>query len=151
MLVSTTNYRKDCVQIRGRPFHHDDSLNDRTPGATLDVSFRETCRLWEHHYQEPYVVEGGMYRGEPSQAWFQHAVAGAAGHGEDDTTQMQRVLLAGSFSAGLEISTTARILWKNLGEPGVYLPAAPRSRKRGENSNPNRENYVFGKGSLGVG
>ena len=59
MLSNTGLYNLDCEKIRGARFHHDDSLNDRTPGATLDVAFSKTSDLWEAAYHVPYSVPGG--------------------------------------------------------------------------------------------
>ena len=70
MLSSITNYNSDCRTIMGFTLHHDDSLNDRTEGGTLDVSFRATKALWYQMYGEEYVVEGGMYRGDPPAIYF---------------------------------------------------------------------------------
>jgi hypothetical protein len=49
---------------------HDDSLNDRTEGGTLDLNFKATRTFWNQVYQEEYRVEGGMYRGEPPREYF---------------------------------------------------------------------------------
>ena len=47
---------------------HDDSVNDRTPGAKLEVRGRRTMELWRTHYpvsawDEPYARRGAMWRG----------------------------------------------------------------------------------------
>jgi hypothetical protein len=70
ILVSSKKYTEDCMRIRGEAFYHDDSLNDRTPGASLDISFQHTSRLWKKAYGIDYVVPHGMYRGEPPLAFF---------------------------------------------------------------------------------
>jgi hypothetical protein len=54
----------------GCTLHHDDSLNDRTEGGTLDVSFRGTKMLWFEMYGEEYTIAGGMYRGEPPASYY---------------------------------------------------------------------------------
>jgi hypothetical protein len=59
ILVNCSRYKADCLAIRGRPFHHDDSLNDRTVGGNLHQAFRATSKAWEEMYGEAYVVEGG--------------------------------------------------------------------------------------------
>ena len=54
---------------------HDDSVNDRTPGAKLEVRGRRTMELWRTHYpvsawDEPYVRRGAMWRGDaPDWYW----------------------------------------------------------------------------------
>jgi len=71
MALSTVQYNQDCVAIRGQKLHHDDDMEDRSPGALLDVSFRETCELWRQTYAgQEYAVPGGMYRGPPPADFF---------------------------------------------------------------------------------
>ena len=71
ILHSSQNYTADCQRIRGKPFHHDDSLNDRTAGALLERAFAATAALWKQTYHgEDYVVPGGMYRGEPPTVYY---------------------------------------------------------------------------------
>ena len=54
---------------------HDDSVNDRTPGAKLEVRGRRTMELWRTHYpvsawDEPYARTGAMWRGDaPDWYW----------------------------------------------------------------------------------
>ena len=54
---------------------HDDSVNDRTPGAKLEVRGRRTMELWRTHYpvstwDEPYARRGAMWRGDaPDWYW----------------------------------------------------------------------------------
>ncbi len=54
----------------GSTLHHDDSLTDRTEGELLDRSYRSTKQLWFEEFGEDYVVDGGMYRGEPPNDYF---------------------------------------------------------------------------------
>ena len=70
ILRSPLQYDADCVLIRGHSFHHDDSLNDRTPGQTLDQAFRQTEATWKDTYHTSYEVVGGMYRGEPPAEYY---------------------------------------------------------------------------------
>lgn len=70
ILASVTKYNDDCKAIMGKLFHHNDSLNDRSEGSVLDVSYRATHQLWMDVYGEEYAVQGGMYRGEPPAAFF---------------------------------------------------------------------------------
>ena len=65
ILSSIGLYEKDCKAIMGSTMHHDDSFTDRTEGGILDASFQSTCAMWKAEYGEDYIVEGGMYRGEP--------------------------------------------------------------------------------------
>ena len=70
MLSSLREYDEECISIMGCAFDHDDSLNDRSEGSSLEVAFRATSALWEREYGEKYHVEGGMYRGEPPSSFF---------------------------------------------------------------------------------
>ena len=70
MLSSLREYDEECISIMGCAFGHDDSLNDRSEGSSLEVAFRATSTLWEREYGEKYHVEGGMYRGEPPSSFF---------------------------------------------------------------------------------
>lgn len=65
ILSSLASYDADCRRITGRTLHHDDSLNDRSEGSTLNKAFDATKQIWRETYGEDYVVFGGMYRGEP--------------------------------------------------------------------------------------
>ena len=50
----------------GHMLYHDDSLNDRSSGSSLEVAFKATIKLWKATYNEmSYHCPGGMYRGEP--------------------------------------------------------------------------------------
>jgi hypothetical protein len=65
ILASTEKYHLDNMKMNGRILEHDDSLNDRTEGSSLNTNFEKTRSLWERIYGEEYKVPGGMYRGEP--------------------------------------------------------------------------------------
>jgi len=47
MLSSLAGYDDDCKKITGRTLHHDDSLNDRSEGSTLNRSFDATKQMWK--------------------------------------------------------------------------------------------------------
>ncbi|KAL3906220.1 MAG: hypothetical protein SGILL_009358, partial [Bacillariaceae sp.] len=70
MLSSICGYYADCKAIIGSAMHHDDSLNDRTEGGTLDTAFTATKAAWKELYGEEFKVEGGMYRGEPPMLYY---------------------------------------------------------------------------------
>jgi hypothetical protein len=46
-------------------------LTDCSDGGVLDLSFKSTQQLWKKEYGCDYVIEGGMYRGEPPAGFFQ--------------------------------------------------------------------------------
>lgn len=58
ILSSFALYHADCMRINGRTLEHDDSLNDRVEGGTLDVNFRATTELWKQIYGVEYKIEG---------------------------------------------------------------------------------------------
>ena len=105
MLVNTAEYNQDCIRVHGSTFHHDDSLNDRTKGAKLDLAFQSTIRLWKEAYDnQEYVVPGGMYRGEPADVYYNTVLwTPELGYDAGDALLgMNRVALvvAGSSSSG---------------------------------------------------
>jgi hypothetical protein len=112
----TTNTNLDCIAIRGEKFHHDDSMDDRTPGALLDPSFQETCRLWEKLDGESYSVPGGMYRGTPPSEFLDPSRDWEA----SQTAREISVMLAGSSSTGVaQIGDGNEVLL--LVEPTCYM------------------------------
>lgn len=111
MLSSLKLYNADCVAIRGRPFHHDDSLNDRTKGSTLDVAFRATIQLWNQAYPgTPYVVAGGMYRGEPPSIYYDTTIW-APTLGADGGDKIVAAVLGGSSSSGKDVVQWGKFRW----------------------------------------
>jgi hypothetical protein len=62
--VHPENYFKDCSEILGRILPHDDSINDRSQGSTLEVAFTRTRQLWKKKFNEECPRAGAMYRGE---------------------------------------------------------------------------------------
>jgi hypothetical protein len=70
ILANIGAYNEDCRRIIGHVLHHDDSLTDRSEGSNLDVAFKATKKLWRKSYGSDYVVEGGMFRGDPPIAYF---------------------------------------------------------------------------------
>eukprot|EP00542_Grammatophora_oceanica_P007358 CAMPEP_0194068990 /NCGR_PEP_ID=MMETSP0009_2-20130614/87396_1 /TAXON_ID=210454 /ORGANISM="Grammatophora oceanica, Strain CCMP 410" /LENGTH=419 /DNA_ID=CAMNT_0038722141 /DNA_START=917 /DNA_END=2176 /DNA_ORIENTATION=- len=71
ILSSLALYDKDCTAILGSTFHHNDSFTDRSEGGILDTSFQKMKGIWKNVYGADYVVDGGMYRGEPPQVFLQ--------------------------------------------------------------------------------
>jgi len=70
ILFSIEKYYDDCIKVAGSKMNHDDSINDRHEGGLLDLSFKATKKLWEQTYGESYSVEGGMFLGDPPEAFF---------------------------------------------------------------------------------
>jgi len=88
ILSSLSLYNHDCKALIGSTFHHDDSFNDRTAGGILDVSYRATKEIWRREYGIDYVVEGGMYRGEPPEAYFSEKWTATEMHGIGNVLEM---------------------------------------------------------------
>jgi len=56
-------YNFDTTAVLGKLFPHDDTINDRTAGGTLDVAGRLTKEKWRLMYHEDFFMPGAMYRG----------------------------------------------------------------------------------------
>jgi Glycine-rich domain-containing protein-like len=93
ILVSLEMYNKECLVIRGERFHHDDGMDDRTPGAILDQAFLYTAQMWKETYGEDYIVPGAMYRGECPASYYDC-------NWQPMSIGMARQLMAGSNSSG---------------------------------------------------
>lgn len=71
-----SQYAWELREVTGRVIGHDDSVNDRTAGAKLDVRGRRTRELWNMHYtHEPYTKRGVMWRGDPPDWYWTGAFA----------------------------------------------------------------------------
>jgi hypothetical protein len=153
ILWSLKGYHSDCISIRGELFHHDDSLNDRAPGGTLDRAFQATKKLWEDTYNEDYSVDGGMYRGPPPAVYY-----------DVPAWQLEEAIrtLDGPIFASLT-ENSAPSCWLNpvegvspryTDENSVYpdfFSANSRSITRNVNNNKQKNGYVFGAGTIGAG
>ena len=75
ILASARAYESDAAALAGGAApDHDDSVNDRSaPETKLNVSTDATKRLWAQEYGEEFAVRGGMYRGEPPDAYWSAA------------------------------------------------------------------------------
>ena len=71
ILASASTYAADTRRLCGFELPHDDSVNDRAEGSKLNRQYEVTQRLWAEAYGERYAVPGGMYRGEPPEAYFE--------------------------------------------------------------------------------
>mmetsp|Transcript_22878 Transcript_22878/g.35813 ORF Transcript_22878/g.35813 Transcript_22878/m.35813 type:complete len:342 (+) Transcript_22878:829-1854(+) len=60
-------YAKDTIALVGAVIKHDDTINDRSAGATLEVNFHKTIDLYTELFGEPYVLAGTAYRGDPKE------------------------------------------------------------------------------------
>ena len=71
ILASASTYAADTRRLCGFELPHDDSVNDRAEGSKLNRQYEVTQKLWAEAYGgERYAVRGGMYRGEPPEAYF---------------------------------------------------------------------------------
>ena len=154
ILTSVTRYRDDCIAITGSPLDHDDSLNDRTPGAKLDTSYQRTSALWKQTYGTEYAIMGGMYRGEPPTEYFKDPQwIDTSKH--VDKAQQEAVIMAAATplgTSGTATDATAVVIadtWTNPyrnapdGSPGFIAPNA-KSTTMGVNANQQLDYYVFG-------
>jgi hypothetical protein len=157
ILCSISKYNEDCLKIMGCTLHHDDSLNDRTEGGTLDVSFRATKALWHEMHGEEYVVHGGMYRGEPPASFYSKEFPLNQMDGEeaslvsDTVSAIAQQLYAhlvgvvGASSTGLpeapvtETNTIERSGWMSVDDEGAFIPMSETEYC------PKKEGYMFGK------
>ena len=142
MLVSTSQYNKDCCEIRGTRLDHDDSLNDRTPGGTLEHAYKATRKSWLQAYGEEYRVPHGMYRGEPpadfyGKEWTPH---------ETPVSRESSILECGSTSSGntpwVPATETAMT---SKGEPAFISMRSEIRAAKGKLDIPQRDGYVFGR------
>ena len=148
ILSSIALYNKDCEAITGSPFHHDDSLTDRTEGSVLDTSFRDTTSLWLEEYGIDYFVSGGMYRGEPPPVYFSKRWTAY-----DSTavyTQAPREMGASSTSPASGPTKWASVTGVASDGQLAFIPTNTHLR-RDLVSYPIRDNYVLGKRGGKVG
>lgn len=143
---------------------HDDSLTDREEGGILDTNFKATKRLWLDVYNADYVVQGGMYRGEPPNIFYnpQWVVNGAGKEQHlscDDHSHLLNTLLRtdnyhiyphqgnnGASSVGRD--DEARLTWLSIDSPEAFKPMHPKSTSYGVNANEKEPMYVFGDGGM---
>jgi len=163
MLTSIELYHADIMNATGKILEHDDSLNDRTEGGTLDNNFQATRKLWSDVYGVEYKVAGGMYRGIPSVDFFKadwpekmlrggasgdmygvdYKVAGGMYRGEPPVD----FFIADWPEIGqVEASSHIRTVWKSMDDAYSFKPANPRSTLPGDNANAMIWGYIFGKG-----
>ena len=57
-------YRNDTIEILGKVYDHNDSVNDRQPGSKLCSSEKTTRNIWRTS-NTVFAVNGAMFRGEP--------------------------------------------------------------------------------------
>ena len=167
MLTSITKYHTDCLRMTRSIVEHNDSLTDRSEGGILDVNFQATKKLWYEQYGTDYTVRGGMYRGEPPQAFYNNSTTWIEQYFRngtlEDTTISTKVLLDGlSFehligkvgASSVMLLSSDTSPWMSLDEPNAFIAAQPKSKTKGENANGFMEGYVFGSGgemlTLGV-
>jgi hypothetical protein len=181
ILSSLESYDDDCRKITGRTLHHDDSLNDRSEGSTLNRAFGATKQIWREVYNEDYVIVGGMYRGEPPKEFYanewaishpekelqwpvispevegttmaSHRIAGASSTGSVDHRIVEFATLDDGEEGGDKLEDGGWLTPSDTLPSGekCFIEAAARSRTPGETANPQKDNYVFGSGELGPG
>lgn len=176
ILSSIGQYNADCWRICGHKFYHDDSFNDRTPGAPLEQAFAQTGRLWQQHYHESYIprvgnsTSVGMYRGEPPASFYKFATWCAttatkaelpSNRGGSTIVSLTGATSTGSVANGGTVPLPHQHpYWRDInqesltstGQPLYVTAKETRNQTRGApDPNPVRPNYVFGRGSQGWG
>ena len=129
---------------------HNDSLTDRSEGGILDVNFQATKKLWYEQYGTDYTVRGGMYRGEPPQAFYNNSTTWIEQYFRngtlEDTTISTKVPtldglsfdehLIGKVGASFVMPlSSATAPWMSLDEPNNgfdSLQRNPRAKRRKE-------------------
>jgi hypothetical protein len=130
----------------GSTFHHDDSLNDRSEGGVLDTSYRTTKELWRKEFGVDYVVEGGMYRGEPPSPYFDQKWT---------ATEANIIPVCLEMGASSTSPADGPTQWASVdgltrdGQP-AFIPTNTRMRMKLAGM-PRRENYVLGMHHSQVG
>lgn len=188
ILSSLARYDVDCKMITGRTLHHDDSLNDRSEGSTLNRAFDATKQIWEEIYKEEYVVVGGMYRGEPPKEYYSNEWAMSHLDGGSDELKWSWPVISPEIEGTkvnwpriMGASSTGNSEYVEVGfgtldggkegedrleegpwlSPKSILPNGDKcfieatqskaSNAPGTINNPKKDNYIFGRGELGLG
>jgi hypothetical protein len=150
MLSSIAKYHADNMRITGTILEHDDSLNDRTEGGTLDSNFQATRKLWSDVYGVEYKVPGGMYRGEPPVDFFKCDWPETMSRGDVNARHPNMEEGFGYALAHLigqvGASSHGRTVWLSINDAAAFKPANPKSTLRNVNANDREDGYIFGKG-----
>jgi hypothetical protein len=169
ILSSIAGYNQDCKAIIGVPMNHDDGFVDRSEGGPLDKAFAATREAWKELYGEEYRLEGAMYRGEPPKQFFNPAfvleskrmnayftLPSSHGHrfnqfiGVQGASSTNPATDVTSSSDKIVDNATLVAEWTNpLGETRHGIPGFVRADVR--SSNPKKPDYIFGRGSRGIG
>ena len=157
ILADIQGYHEDILRITGGAIlDHDDSINDRTEGGVLDTSFQQTVQSWNDVYGLEYVVEGGMYRGEPPAEFYSKDFVGSSNYnyGVPNTIAQN---LDGRY--GDSATAFSRTNLMPIDDDRAFIPYNKEFEPSCTNSiesqvtqnNPFKNDYVFGKGgTLGM-
>jgi len=150
MLSSIAGYNSDCKTIMGSTLHHDDSFVDRSKGGILDLSYQSTKQMWLNEFGTEYVVEGGMYRGEPPASYYS---------AEWQPTGAPTIVVAHEMGASStspnSISPPSK--WATVsgvtsdGSPAFIDPKVETGRRTLLINEERKDNYVLGKVKNKVG
>lgn len=75
ILQSQNDYQQTCLELCGKPFHHDDAFNDRKGSGTYGYqqAWKFTCAMYQQVYKEPFDgVPGTLYYGPPAPAYWEY-------------------------------------------------------------------------------
>lgn len=134
--TSTTAAATDSnIHQRRILLDHDDSFDDRTQGSVLVTSFERTRQLWYTLYGTEYMVDGGMYRGEPPIEYYNSNWIPSS------SSNTSTVLLTDDSNA-----SSVNTIWIPRPITFRYIPAIKSGRYIDHLSNPYKEGYIFGSG-----
>jgi len=134
----------------GSTLHHDDSLVDRTEGGILDLSYQSTKQMWLNEFGTEYVVDGGMYQGEPPASYYS---------AEWQPTRAPTMVVAREMGASSTSpnSFSPPSKWATLsgktsdGSPAFIAPNAKTGNRTLLKNEEHKDNYVLGKVNNKVG
>ena len=135
---SNTIHRRRSILL-----DHDDSYDDRTDGSVLNTSFERTRQLWYFVYGTEYIVDGGMYRGEPPREYYNSNWRPSSASSNTSTTvftEDSTTVLTDTIEIPPHLTFIPAI---KRGSLGLDQPALRYIDAR---SNPYTEGYIFGSG-----
>ena len=123
--ATPAQYRSDCEAICGWLFDHDDSMEDRTIGGELDISFQKTAALWNETYGDDTYMSRGGYKGEQPADYFPKKESRTDSTDSDISKESKagKQLSKESKFAKRFQENTSRVS-KAIAKPHVFLPIA---------------------------
>ena len=148
MLTNMKLYVEDCVRILGRMLRHDDSLTDRSEGGVLETNYHATAKLWNDFYDgQEYCVDGGMYRGEPPEQFYD------TDWNANGIPISSIIRVMGASSASFEPTQWADPKGFTSDNSPAFISACAKQNPQRKDLKDlaKRDNYILMRGSEGVG